>query len=405
LFYQYFQKLNGKSRKTLTSLGRFKESPRSAGISLQDARTKVLEFENLLRSGKDPKACIAEREIEEQERARKILQQKSHGTFNDLLDSYLAKMEGDGKRSVQQVARSLKTYVRKPFPELLSVKANKIDTDDIRRIISRMIANGVTTHSNRVHSYLHAAFANGLKADNDPRRHTEEQVFFHLKSNPVSAIGKQTGYERRGEHVIAEKELKIIWNELPKKNLVAGMAIRLALCTGQRVGELVRIKWSDIDIDDCKLTIPKTVSKNNLEHEVPLDKLAWSVIMEMRDFTGDYCEYVFAARNAHRFIKDKHACISSIGGFIRELCNENSEIEKFVPRDTRRTWKTLTGQIGITKWVRDICQNHAQKIDVSGRHYDMCDYLPEKRQAMRVWDNYLTTIINPNENIIHFKRA
>jgi hypothetical protein len=158
LFYKYFQKLNGKSNKTLISLGRYKSSPRASGISLADARTKVLEFENLQRNGKDPKAYLVAKKLDEQEESRKIVQKKSHGTFDDLLNAYLEKMESDGKRSVQQVRRSLKTYVRDPFPELLPVRAKKIDTDDIRRIISRMIANKITTHSNRVRSYLHAAF-------------------------------------------------------------------------------------------------------------------------------------------------------------------------------------------------------------------------------------------------------
>jgi hypothetical protein len=43
----------------------------------------------------------------------------------------------------------------------------------------------------------------------------------------------------------------------------------------------------------------------------------------------------------------------------------------------RRTWKTLAGNAGISKEMRDRLQNHS-KGDVSSRHYDRYDYLVER---------------------------
>jgi integrase len=403
LFYQYFQKLNGKSKKTLTSLGRYKATPRASGVSLQDARTKVLEFENLLRDGKDPKAVIAEREIEEFERARKVLQQKSYGTFGSLLDNYLSKMESDGKRSVKKVKRSLKTYVQSPFPELLSVKANRIEPDDIRRIISRMIDKGVTTHCNRVRAFLHSAFQHGLKQDNNPRKYSKEQIKFNLKTNPVAAIPIQQDYEKASDYVIPEKDIKEIWSELPKKSQIAGWAVKLALCTGQRLGEITRVKWSDIDFDEHTMTIPAGVSKNKKTHLVPLVGLAWEVVEEMKKATSNH-EYLFPSTRKDKYIEGKPIYSNTITAKIREFCNENNEVQKFIARDLRRTWKTFTGKAGISKTIRDLCQNHARS-DVSSKHYDKYDYSTEKKQAMETWDSYLATILNPSEKIIHIKRA
>ena len=73
-------------------------------------------------------------------------------------------------------------------------------------------------------------------------------------------------------------------------------------------------------------------------------------------------------------------------------------INKFVPRDLRRTFKTLTGKAGISKEVRDRLQNHALT-DVSSLHYDKYDYLKEKREAMEIWNNYLENILS-NEIIL-----
>ncbi|MGL4712711.1 MAG: hypothetical protein ACRCWP_09180, partial [Shewanella sp.] len=60
-----------------------------------------------------------------------------------------------------------------------------------------------------------------------------------------------------------------------------------------------------------------------------------------------------------------------------------------VGRDIRRTCKTLMGELGISKELRDRIQNHALN-DVSSKHYDRYDYMPEKREAMRKWETRLT---------------
>jgi len=70
-------------------------------------------------------------------------------------------------------------------------------------------------------------------------------------------------------------------------------------------------------------------------------------------------------------------------------------IEHFTPRDFRRTVKTLMGKAGISKEMRDRLQNHAVQ-DVSGKHYDKYDYLPEKRAAMQTWERWLAKhVIEP----------
>jgi hypothetical protein len=58
----------------------------------------------------------------------------------------------------------------------------------------------------------------------------------------------------------------------------------------------------------------------------------------------------------------------------------------------------LTGKAGIKKDIRDRLQNHALQ-DVSSLHYDMYDYLAEKRSAMIVWNDYFKKILN-DETIV-----
>lgn len=80
------------------------------------------------------------------------------GTFQNVIDGYIAKFAGDGAASVEDVEWAFKHYVSEPFPNLVKLPSVLIGPGEIRDIIARMIANGVTTYCNRLRSQLHAAF-------------------------------------------------------------------------------------------------------------------------------------------------------------------------------------------------------------------------------------------------------
>jgi len=67
---------------------------------------------------------------------------------------------------------------------------------------------------------------------------------------------------------------------------------------------------------------------------------------------------------------------------------QNNLYPVFTLRDLRRTIKTRMGELGINKSIRDIIQNHALN-DVSSKHYDRWDYMPEKQEALEKWCNHL----------------
>lgn len=400
-FYQYFRKQDGKSKRVLVSIGIYKQTMTSSGFTLEEARKRANEYADLLKQGVDVKTFIEEKSMEAERRIQIIEVAKLQGTFDQLIESYLAAMEADGKRSYKSVRRSLKTYLFTPFPDMIKRKADTIEADDIRLVLSRMIGNGVTTHTNRVRSYLHAAFSHGLKQDNNPRGYCKDAVKFNLKFNPVTFVPKQADFERVGEHVIAEKEIKIIWQELPEISPNTSWAVKLAFTTGQRLGEIIRLKWCDIDFEDQLMTIPAGVSKNKISHIVPLDILSWTVIEEMKESTSGY-EYLFPASNRGGPIEDMPVFNTSISKVIREYSDEHKEVCKFLARDIRRTVKTLMGKAGIDKAIRDRVQNHSVQ-DVSSKHYDRYDYLPEKRQALKIWNNYLDLVIHPDKKVTHIK--
>jgi integrase len=67
-------------------------------------------------------------------------------------------------------------------------------------------------------------------------------------------------------------------------------------------------------------------------------------------------------------------------------------MEKFSPRDLRRTFKTIAGSFGLPLEIRNRLQGHAMT-DVGSVHYDRYGYMSEKRAAMMVWTKGLRKVL------------
>jgi integrase len=228
-------------------------------------------------------------------------------------------------------------------------------------------------------------------------------VLFNLLLNPVTNIEKKAKYETVGDHVIADDDIRRIWNEITEEYFISGHVVKLALATGQRAGELIRLKIENINIEEGYLAIPDTVSKNRTNHVVPLNDLALEVSKSILDEIEDSSIYIFPGIKDGYYCEDTPLNPSTLTQHVREFCNDY-EGEKFVPRDIRRTWKTLTGKAGISKDLRDRIQNHAIQ-DVSTKHYDRYDYYTEKQNGLKVWNDYLDLIVHPRKNVTQLKRA
>jgi hypothetical protein len=72
-------------------------------------------------------------------------------------------------------------------------------------------------------------------------------------------------------------------------------------------------------------------------------------------------------------------------------------VSEGIDTDFNKPWKTLAGQAGISKEMRDRLQNHIRTSDVSSRHYDRYDYLSERRNAMEQWDLFMDRILVPTK--------
>jgi integrase len=373
-----------------------KTTDKILGISLIDSREKAKEYGAMLQRGVDPRL---EQGIINQVKESKAKIESQKGSIQQLFTSYTKQMEKDGKRTFKTVLTALEkeTY---PFIEPVT-KAKDVAKDDLINILAHMIKRGANTQSNRVRSYLMAAFNYGLAHDNDPANYIGTAKF-GLSFNPVSAIPKQKHAEKVGEHFLTCSEVKQLLHDLENEfiRFQMGEHIRnlISLCFytgGQRPYELASSKWDAINWESKTLLITADISKNKKTHLIPLTDTALHILTKQKVNSG--IGFIFP----HRLFEERHINLESLSRATSRY-SEKSGIRSFIPRDIRRTCKTLMGELGISKSIRDRLQNHALQ-DVSSKHYDRYEYMPEKLRALEVWERELNSDMVDNVIALEFK--
>ena len=379
--------------------------------TVSDARTRYKELSSYYQLDSDVKGRLVredrkqKRVVDDQERQHKV--DLRRGSLKQLTDAYVSSLRVAKKRSADEAESIFERYVYRHQPEIENVKANLVTKNDIRDLLARMIQHGITTQANRTRSYLHAAFQHGLKQDNDPLTFTKESVQFHLEVNPVSAIPRQKTFETPGDRVLSAIEIRDLWhafscqhNGSSQITFIMNSFIRFVIAVGgQRILELLRTEWAHLADDRQAIVIPKANSKTGRVHAVPLSSYAIDILAELKNVTGGG-KYIFQGRGLGNNIEnEQHIRSDSVSRTIARYRLQHPKVKPFNLQDLRRTVKTVLGEQGVDKLIRDRLQNHAF-LDVSSVHYDRYDYFEEKKYAVSVWDNYLRKTLNASISIL-----
>jgi integrase len=179
-----------------------------------------------------------------------------------------------------------------------------------------------------------------------------------LQVNPLGSEGNGGLKRPRGgkprERVLSDAEIRTLWYRLPEVFAArpeAVAAIRLALVTAQRIGEVCGMTAGEIE--GRVWTIPASRSKNKHAHAVPLSELALSLIKEAKAAA--------AARGSTVFFNLKPARIS---GAIN-VANDSFQIGALDLSRPQEDGCNRHGQVGI---ALRIARPESQVGNKTGRH-------------------------------------
>jgi integrase len=168
---------------------------------------------------------------------------------------------------------------------------------------------------------------------------------------------------------LSEEEIAAFWHGLaPAKPMSDGVRdlLRIALLTGQRIGEVTRKP----EIADGVWILRQT--KNGHLHRVPLMPMAAEIFARRKRSYGGH-----AATRAWTRVR------ASLG-----LADVNVH-------DLRRTMASQMASLGVDRVVIGKCLNHVSvdRATVTGAVYDRHGYDKEKRTAFALWEEKLDKVI------------
>ena len=164
-------------------------------------------------------------------------------------------------------------------------------------------------------------------------------------------------------------------------SLIVRCALRLAPLVFVRPGELRRAEWSDIDLEAAEWRF--TITKTNTPHLVPLSRQAVEILRELHPLTG-YGRYVFPSGRTPK--GDRPMSDNAVLAALRRLGIAKEEMSGHGFRAMART--LLDEVLGFRPDYIEHQLAHVVR-DPLGRAYNRTAHLPQRREMMQAWADYL----------------
>ncbi|OJW21329.1 MAG: integrase [Rhodospirillales bacterium 69-11] len=318
-------------------------------------------------------------------RSIKIAGDTRPGTVADLFEAYVQNLKDAEKPSWKETEKGLNKIA-----DALGRKrpAREIEPDEIVEVIRPIYERGKKAMADHVRSYVHAAYSWGLKSEHDYRSASQRR--FRLVYNPAAGI--PTEPKKVGTRWLNEDEFVQLyrWLECPDAPVHPpySRAVRILMLTGQRVEEIARLHVDNWDTAEKIIDWSKT--KNGAPHAIPVPPIAAELIDSIKP--NEYGWFFPSAKDPKRPVS--HGTLYSFMWRQRD----RGVIPVVTNRDLRRTWKTLAGQAGVSKEIRDRIQNHALQ-DVSSKSYDRWNYMREKRSGMAKWGKFARAMLSKKRHL------
>ena len=414
----------------LIKLGVYKKTPKSSGLSLAELRELAAGYSRIAAEHGDIKAylvrCAAEEEVEQVERQRQLHEQQrlaaieaSKGTLSELFRDYIEDRRRDGVSAAQikeferVLSKDLEgekvVAVSKEGQEerldIMNMNAKDVRPEHVNLLLKPIWDRGAGRQTGKVRSFLVAAFNFGLKAEHHIDRSSAKS--YGLQMNPADPV-TVPNTSKPGERALTDKELKQFWYTITKVDSVGAIMARVfhfAFATaGQRPLQFIREPWTSYNFQKKYLKIIDSKGRGSKKraHFVPLSSRALQVLEQVRALQSPGAVYPWSVGGQ----KPIHA--SSLSHAVSEwFATEHAKldgqpVQKFTPRDIRRTCTQFMQRNGIKDFDSDVLQSHGQT-GVVVTHYrnNPEAKLPQMRPTVEAFDAALSRLLDSSDEDEH----
>jgi integrase len=340
-------------------------------VSLAAAREVAADKLRQLRAGIDPiEARKAERQAAQIERAKAM-------TFRACAEAYTAAHEASWKnpKHAAQWPSTLATYV---YPVFGKLPVAAVDTALVIKAIEPIWADKTETASRvrgRIEAVLDWARTRGYRTGENPARWKG-----HLDSL-LPAKGKIAPVENHP--ALPYAELPAFMASLGETDDTAApsisvLALKFAILTAARTGELIGARWDEIDLHERLWTIPGQRMKVGKEHRVPLSAPAMRILEQLKKLPAS--PFVFQSDKPRRPISNMAMLMT-----LRRMGRADLTVHGF--RSTFSDW--CAERTNFPSEVREMALAHrvANAVEAAYRRGDLFE---KRRQLMVAWAKLCT---------------
>lgn len=326
----------------------------AASVPLADAREKAASARRKIAQGLNP--------IEERKRDGGI------PTFGDMADDVRETLSA-GFRNEKHKAQWKSTIETYAAP-LRAKPVDTIATDDVLGVLKPIWTIKAETASRvrgRIEKVLDAAKAKGFRDGENPARwrgHLD-----HLLPRPSKLA--------RGHHAaMAYEEVAAFIAQLRKREANSARALELCILTAARSGEILGMRWSEIDLDKKIWTVPANRMKAGREHRVPLSGRAISILKQLAKFKAG--DFVFPGQ-----VRSKPLSNMAMEMVLRRMKVEGATVHGF--RSSFRDWAG-----NVSSFPREVVETALAHVigDKAEQAYRRSDALEKRRRLMDAWAAY-----------------
>jgi integrase len=355
----FYRNKNGRQKRL--TLGRY------PAVKLVDARELAREAQRKVAHGGDP--------VVEKRAARDVL------TFGALAKEYMDSYAKPNKRSWREDERQLNASL---LPKWKTRPAAEISAEDLLGVLNAKVRAGAPVAANRLRALVSRIFT-----------FAAGQRLVAPAANPVIGVKKPTKETTR-DRVLTDGEVRRLWDACATQNAYVCAWFRLRLVTAQRGGELLQMRWQDIDPKSHFWTIPGEFVKNAHGHRVFLNETARKILAGVpKPKTPKKAVWVFPKSLMGDF---KHVgrrlAQSTRANIVAQPKTNGKERDRADVRghDLRRTAASLMASGGVPRFVISRILNHSEEKNITSV-YDRYSYDAEKRAAMEFWNRQLVTVL------------
>ncbi|WP_299426368.1 site-specific integrase [uncultured Shimia sp.] len=322
-------------------------------VTLNQARERALEYRRMAKQGVNPRFNARQEVPTFEEVAQQV--------HIDRMPTWK-----NAKHGAQWI-NTLRDYA---FPKIGRMPVDSIDQPEVLMCLSPIWTEKHETArrlSQRIKIVLDVAKSKGFRSGENPVTAIKDaQVLAKVKAKPKHHMAMRW------------QDVPAFFADLKTRNAMSAKALMFTCLTGSRTGEVLGLRWAELDLEQRLWICPAERMKTGEEHRVPLSDEMLAILEPLQALQSDI---VFEGQKRHHPLSNMSMLM-----LLRRMKVEGVTVHGF--RSTFRDWAAEVAN--APREVAEKSLAHTVGSDVE-RAYARSDLLEKRRRLMCEWSQFVVS--------------